>query len=1033
MTRIAHIADTHIHNFRYHKEYKKVFEMIYTSLRKEQPDLIVHCGDIAHTKTQISPEYIDTCKDFLEGLANIAPLVVILGNHDGNLKNLSRQDAISPIISSLKTKNPVYFSRDTQTYKFDDVAIHAISVFDDAPWPEPSDKHINIALYHGCMSEAKTDLGFALSSEMNADEIFKAYDYTLLGDIHKKQFLGERIAYCGSTIQQNFGEVKNKGYLLWDIDSATDFTCDYRTFENPKAFETIIVEKDFDVSQISISNNSRVRLKIKKDLTIKEVEEIKIELRNKFDVESIIDIKEYFGNNITEDGEIEDLSSLDVQREHLESYLEPGLDKEVKKAVFEFAKRFHKEADYQKVFTGSTWNLNSLDWSNLFSYGEDNEIDFKSYEGIVGIFGKNYTGKSSIVDSLLYTIFNSNSKGIRKTYDVINNAKTSCSGEVSIEAGGQNIKILRKTEKKDRKDKSGNILNETKSTLTVTRDGKTLNELSKRDTDKLLSRMFGTKDDFLLTTLSSQSDPFNFISQGNTVRREILSRFLGLDAFEPVHKLAKKELNLAKKQVNKYNLEDLNTSIKSLKDESLRKEALFLSKKNENDKRAKDIEELSHDIIKINAGMKPVPKLLNRKELNRQLRVAKEYQKNLENAVKKYRIYIDSWKDEIADSKTTMDSIDVINLNNVLLEHETSELELKAARVKLDKALVDQANIVKDKTILCGVPCDKKLHSSCKFVKNASNNVAKTSEVEESIIRLEALISEIEEKKQKLDSQEGAKSSLELRKSLFSCINDTNARIRTEHLVIESKEKDIKASALEQERIKEQLAELTANEESILFNEEISSKVEALEKTLKILKMTQTDNEIISISRELARIEVRIETEEANLETYEKLSQESKALEIYSAATHSTGIPLLLIKKHLSLINQRINEALSTIVDFTCNFVIDGPNLEIKIKHPGQVERSIESGSGAEKTLASMAIRIALTSLTKIAKPNMLILDEPAVALDKDNMLKFSDLLTMLKDYFKIILLITHVDELKDVVDTVINVNKNSEGFATLT
>ena len=50
------------------------------------------------------------------------------------------------------------------------------------------------------------------------------------------------------------------------------------------------------------------------------------------------------------------------------------------------------------------WSLKTIEWDNLFNYGENNKIDFDKLNGIVGIFGKSFSGKSSIVDSLLYTL-----------------------------------------------------------------------------------------------------------------------------------------------------------------------------------------------------------------------------------------------------------------------------------------------------------------------------------------------------------------------------------------------------------------------------------------------------------------------------------------------------------------------------------------------------------------------------------------------------------------------------------------------------
>ena len=92
MPKIAHISDTHIKTLKQHDEYNQVFDKIYEHLRKEKVDYIVHTGDIAHTKTQISPEFVDMCSQFFTKLAEIAPLHIILGNHDGNLRNSNRQD-----------------------------------------------------------------------------------------------------------------------------------------------------------------------------------------------------------------------------------------------------------------------------------------------------------------------------------------------------------------------------------------------------------------------------------------------------------------------------------------------------------------------------------------------------------------------------------------------------------------------------------------------------------------------------------------------------------------------------------------------------------------------------------------------------------------------------------------------------------------------------------------------------------------------------------------------------------------------------
>ena len=171
--KFAHIADTHIRNLKYHKEYRAVFQELYKNLREEKPDYIIHCGDIAHTKTQISPEFVDMCSSFLSNLADIAPTYVILGNHDGNLKNSSRQDALTPIADALNHPYLYLLKNSGDTKVDDEFTINVLSVFDRDNWQNPPcDERINIALYHGAISGIKTDTGWTMEHGEDDIDIF---------------------------------------------------------------------------------------------------------------------------------------------------------------------------------------------------------------------------------------------------------------------------------------------------------------------------------------------------------------------------------------------------------------------------------------------------------------------------------------------------------------------------------------------------------------------------------------------------------------------------------------------------------------------------------------------------------------------------------------------------------------------------------------------------------------------------------------------------------------------------------------------
>ena len=117
--------------------------------------------------------------------------------------------------------------------------------------------------------------------------------------------------------------------------------------------------------------------------------------------------------------------------------------------------------------------------------------------------------------------------------------------------------------------------------------------------------------------------------------------------------------------------------------------------------------------------------------------------------------------------------------------------------------------------------------------------------------------------------------------------------------------------------------------------------------------------------------------------------------------------------------------------DFEVFFDNDGDKLEVYLQHPKYDPRPLSMGSGAEKTIASMAIRLALISVSSLPKPSWFILDEPATALDAEHMEGFTRLLQMIKAQFKTVLLITHLDSLKDVVDTTIEIDK-VDGYANV-
>jgi DNA repair exonuclease SbcCD ATPase subunit len=194
-------------------------------------------------------------------------------------------------------------------------------------------------------------------------------------------------------------------------------------------------------------------------------------------------------------------------------------------------------------------------------------------------------------------------------------------------------------------------------------------------------------------------------------------------------------------------------------------------------------------------------------------------------------------------------------------------------------------------------------------------------------------------------------------------------------------------------------------------------------------KKGECEESLTTLYVEHGSLEQKLRNLEEQKEEYHNLHEEYSAFDLYMRCMHSNGIAYDIIKRKLPIINEEIAKTLANIVNFEIYFEDDGKKLNIFIKHPKHDPRPIEMGSGAEKTIASMAIRISLLSISSLPKGDIFILDEPGTALDAENMEGFVRILDMIKNYYKTVLLISHMDALKDNADIIINIEKQG-GYA---
>jgi DNA repair exonuclease SbcCD nuclease subunit len=234
--KIIHTADWHIRNYRLHNEYKEVFISFINQLTdlvkdyKREEIRIVIAGDLVHQKTVISNEQLLLCTWVIRKLEEIAPVIIIAGNHDLNLNNKDRMDSITPMVQFLPDENINYF-KESKCYLDDNIVWCVYSIFENNERPDIESARAEfgpdktyIGLFHGPLIGAKTDIGYTIDHGVELEQ-FDGCDLVMCGDIHQRQklmFNDIQIVMPSSLIQQNFGEnVSKHGFLMWDVEDKT--------------------------------------------------------------------------------------------------------------------------------------------------------------------------------------------------------------------------------------------------------------------------------------------------------------------------------------------------------------------------------------------------------------------------------------------------------------------------------------------------------------------------------------------------------------------------------------------------------------------------------------------------------------------------------------------------------------------------------------------------------------------------------------------------------------------------------------------
>ncbi len=1116
---IAHISDVHIRYGSRHEEYKIVFQRTIDDLKNKNVRRIVLTGDLFHIKITLSPKALSLAGWFLKELSKIAPVDIILGNHDLNLQSLDQGNAVEPIIEMINDGhivekgskripehigegNGIFFYLYSGFYEVDDEIVYGVYSCLDNEMLRLTQKEKNkkyIALYHGPVYGCLGNNGYELMGEhlMNLS-VFNNFDIVMLGDIHEQQTFTpvnseiESIAYSGSLIQQDFSESLEKGYLIWDLSNQT-FEMQY--IENDYGFSSLHISKgelpEERILDLKVSKNPK-KTKVNivwedfhENYSIEKDKQIERLVKTNFGCENIsVDFKQISKeeelNSLEIDDDI-DYSDIDEFETLLREFVQNS-EYDNEEEVIELAKNIDKELNYS-LEKGKKWYLNKMVVWNLFSFpNKEVEFDFDSMKGVTGIFGKNFNGKSNIIRVLVWILYKKILGGgdSHRLVNMYTNEDVA-GGRIYITIDSEKYFIERTVKVRTKRDGTPDVSYGVEYKKLIGDKWKNVDSekaaTEKAEKSNIIIESLGTFEDFTKVVLQSQSGEGNYLNMSQQPKNDLINKYLGLEIFRDRYDYAKKVYNditarqklLGDPKVYQESITSEEEKIKSNSEIITKCESDKNIVENNIDRYDKDIIELTKKIIKVeqtkyntveSANQAIIIQGNNNKSFSNKIIELEEYLKSnfkkelpknlsvstfeLENQIKNEKNKFDIEKKEYIELEQWLkNNPKKEELDSELINKDISEIEQALSKLK-DKLQISKGK----KCPTCGnvekaanpeeeKKCINDIERGEKALNEKNINLKLSKEIlnhnniyDKKEIRLGQLKNSLQSSKNNLEQ---LKKDFELAKSIEE-INLHNNNIEQKTVELDSFRKKIIDGENNINEIKKEIKILESNTESLLNNKKINQDIKDIENEKKAQKLAlnQLNDKIIQLKSDINISNSNIQNFKETLEKINKTKEAYSKYTIYLQAVHRDGIPAKIIKKKLPIINYKINSILKNLVDF---------KIELTIKDNGDIKEqfyfnSIETdalpmsmASGSQTFIGSVAIRDSLHFVSSLTKPSLCIIDEGFGSLDDELTVAMETVFSYLKNKYKNTWIITHKNEIKDFVDSIIQVSKSKDGL----
>jgi DNA repair exonuclease SbcCD ATPase subunit len=648
----------------------------------------------------------------------------------------------------------------------------------------------------------------------------------------------------------------------------------------------------------------------------------------------------------------------------------------------------------------------------------------------MGLFAPNAQGKSSLFDAISFCLFDKCSRAY-KASAIMNNRKSDfhCQLEFSVDGVVYGIR------------REGRTINKGKNVkvdVDFWREGdsgrESLNGTERRDTNQVIETYVGRYEDFIMTALSLQANNALFIDKSQSERKDLMAQFMGLDIFDKLYDTATNDIKDVNALIRNFRKTDFTSEL-------AQKENDLNSKREEYDSLdAEKLEletrkgEMEEQIVTLSQQIVPIQGNLDINSLNAKA----------QKIVDDLKIWGDSKFDKtikhtesielVREAKEMVDS--KVNINGTDIGEAQIQLNLVKGQIKdtLHQIELLESAIEHNKEKLSHL-AEHEYDPNCNF---CMNNVF-VKDAKETETKLEQQGNQLETLNilhGALITQLGELAGVEDQFRQWKQWTDEHKRliVVTERLDTDIKTCDTKVELLQhqKETVSADINRYFENEGTIIRNEALDIQIQNVRRLKQGVEkqISDVNKLMLRLMSEVGATKTYIDNMVAKMEEVKELESKNQLYTFYLDAVKKDGVPYELISKALPAIENEVNNILGQVVDFSISMDTDGKNINARIVYEDQ-EWALEMCSGMEKFISGLAIRVALINICNLPRPNFLVIDEGFGTLDADNLSSLFMMMQYLKTQFDFIWVISHLEQMRDIVDGLIEIKK-VDGFSKI-